>query len=425
MVHAKKASRGLFFMMKMKDYIKQQLINYASENIDSKYIRYLNKYITLINSLLINQQIDEIITEAHHIVPRSWNPDLIYDENNIICVSVKAHLILHHMLALTRDTRMCRAFYSMINMKPKDVFNYAVHVNLAAQAKQMWYDISVRPVVNLNTGEVFGSATAAAAYVGVKSISDPINNHYRGGPYYWQYKDIVDATSLEHQLQICLDKQEANKQRLVGLRKPLVNLNTGEVVPSIASLAKTCNVTTGTITDHINKRTKIAGNFYQFKHVVDQTNIDCELQKCLDSQRDRGDWCKRAVVNLNTGEVFESIKDAQLSLQRNLNIAGAISKRCRCGGYHGQYKDVVEQTSIEEQLNQYELHKITAKENRKRIKSQIGCKVKCVETGEIFATMTQAAKHFNTTCNCISRHTNRGTCTQAGYHFVLYEDKHS
>ena len=55
-------------MMKMKDYIKQQLINYASENIDSKYIRYLNKYITLINSLLINQQIDEIITEAHHIV---------------------------------------------------------------------------------------------------------------------------------------------------------------------------------------------------------------------------------------------------------------------------------------------------------------------------------------------------------------------
>lgn len=263
-------------MMKMKDYIKQQLINYASENIDSKYIRYLNKYITLINSLLINQQIDEIITEAHHIVPRSWNPDLIYDENNIICVSVKAHLILHHMLALTRDTRMCRAFYSMINMKPKDVFNYAVHVNLAAQAKQMWYDISVRPV-----------------------------------------------------------------------------------------------------------------------------------------------------VNLNTGEVFESIKDAQLSLQRNLNIAGAISKRCRCGGYHWQYKDVVEQTSIEEQLNQYELHKITAKENRKRIKSQIGCKVKCVETGEIFATMTQAAKHFNTTCNCISRHTNRGTCTQAGYHFVLYEDKHS
>ena len=338
-------------MMKMKDYIKQQLINYASENIDSKYIRYLNKYITLINSLLINQQIDEIITEAHHIVPRSWNPDLIYDENNIICVSVKAHLILHHMLALTRDTRMCRAFYSMINMKPKDVFNYAVHVNLAAQAKQMWYDISVRPVVNLNTGEVFGSATAAAAYAGVKSISDPINNHYRGGPYYWQYKDIVDATSLEHQLQICLDKQEANKQRLVGLRKPL--------------------------------------------------------------------------VNLNTGEVFESIKDAQLSLQRNLNIAGAISKRCRCGGYHWQYKDVVEQTSIEEQLNQYERHKITAKENRKRIKSQIGCKVKCVETGEIFATMTQAAKHFNTTCNCISRHTNRGTCTQAGYHFVLYEDKHS
>ena len=337
-------------MMKMKDYIKQQLINYASENIDSKYIRYLNKYITLINSLLINQQIDEIITEAHHIVPRSWNPDLIYDENNIICVSVKAHLILHHMLALTRDTRMCRAFYSMINMKPKDVFNYAVHVNLAAQAKQMWYDISVRPVVNLNTGEV---------------------------------------------------------------------------VPSIASLAKTCNVTTGTITDHINKRTKIAGNFYQFKHVVDQTNIDCELQKCLDAQRDRGDWCKRAVVNLNTGEVFESIKDAQLSLQRNVNIAGAISKRCRCGGYHWQYKDVVEQTSIEEQLNQYERHKITAKENRKRIKSQIGCKVKCVETGEIFATMTQAAKHFNTTCNCISRHTNRGTCTQAGYHFVLYEDKHS
>lgn len=149
------------------------------------------------------------------------------------------------------------------------------------------------------------------------------------------------------------------------------------------------------------------------------------MQKCLDSQRDRGDWCKRAVVNLNTGEVFESIKDAQLSLQRNLNIAGAISKRCRCGGYHWQYKDVVEQTSIEEQLNQYELHKITAKENRKRIKSQIGCKVKCVETGEIFATMTQAAKHFNTTCNCISRHTNRGTCTQAGYHFVLYEDKHS
>lgn len=257
MVHTKKAPlRGLFFMVKMKDYIKQQLIDYAGENIDPKYVRYLIKYIALINSLLAKQQIDETIIEAHHIVPRSWNPDLIYDENNIICVSIKAHLILHHLLALTRDNRMCRAFYSMLNMKPKDVFNYDVHVNLATQAKQMWYDTAVRPVVNLNTGEVFGSAAAAAASVGVQSISDPINNHYRGGPYYWQYKDIVDATSLEHQLQICLDKQETNKQRLIGLRKPLVNLNTGEVVPSIASLAKTCNVTISTITSHINKRTK-------------------------------------------------------------------------------------------------------------------------------------------------------------------------
>ena len=270
MVHTKKAPlRGLFFMVKMKDYIKQQLIDYAGENIDPKYVRYLIKYIALINSLLAKQQIDETIIEAHHIVPRSWNPDLIYDENNIICVSIKAHLILHHLLALTRDNRMCRAFYSMLNMKPKDVFNYDVHVNLTTQAKQMWYDTAVRPVVNLNTGEVFGSAAAAAASVGVQSISDPINNHYRGGPYYWQYKDAVD------------------------------------------------------------------------------------------------------------------------------------------------------QTSIEEQLNQYEQYKIAAKENRKRLKSQYGYKVKCVETGEIFTTMTQAAKHFNTTCGCISKHTNRGTCIQAGYHFVF------
>ena len=163
----------------VEQYIKDFLCNYK---IDIQHKHYVNRYIKLVEHLQTVTPDPSLGVEVHHIVPRSWNKDLISDPNNLIRVSSKAHVVLHHILALTRDGNMTRAFLLLISNKSIKQFNYVVSARLIAQAKLLSY----RPVINLNTREEFPTVSDA-----MRARNIPINQTRRirdririGGDFY-------------------------------------------------------------------------------------------------------------------------------------------------------------------------------------------------------------------------------------------------
>ena len=53
------------------------------------------------------------LTYTHHIVPRGWGgPDC---DDNLVVLTIKEHIIAHHLLARTHDPLMAYAFHMLVN----------------------------------------------------------------------------------------------------------------------------------------------------------------------------------------------------------------------------------------------------------------------------------------------------------------------
>lgn len=103
-------------------------------------IHYIKRYINMIDSLSQSNLKQESF-HIHHILPKSLYPEYKKEKWNLIKVSVKAHYILHHILARALGGKCYSAFYQM-SIHPK--------LNLKITARQ--YNEAVTNFKILNKG---------------------------------------------------------------------------------------------------------------------------------------------------------------------------------------------------------------------------------------------------------------------------------
>lgn len=128
--------------------------------------------------------------------------------------------------------------------------------------------------------------------------------------------------------------------------------------------------------------------------------------------RRQGKLTKRAVICLETGEVFESGHDAgkKYGVSRSAIIAvcSPNNRKQSCKGLHWAYKD-----EYDKNPDQY-----VALVNKPAIKYTIR-QIRCIETGEVFNNATIAALKFNTTKQSVLTACKKGWRAK-GYHFEFY-----
>ena len=71
-------------------------------------------------------------TEAHHIHPTCYFPELITDDSNIVNLPKRAHFIAHKMLAFAIGGKMWRAFQLMGRIKNHNSRHYVYFKEQAA-----------------------------------------------------------------------------------------------------------------------------------------------------------------------------------------------------------------------------------------------------------------------------------------------------
>ena len=213
-----------------------------------------------------------------------------------------------------------------------------------------------RPIVNLNTGEVFESAAAAATFYGLKdrtTIANAIRKRCRSAGYFWQWKDIVDESSIQYQLSLYENKHLNYKKKPF---KRIVNLSTGEVFTTVNDVTQVLGLKyPSRVYEAIKFRKSIGGYFWQFEDVVNNSSIEQELFECFRAQQDRltnAETSKqqkikrikqksRPVVRLSDCMVFENANAAAQELgAKSLSIIyNAIRCNIKSMGSYWCYKE--------------------------------------------------------------------------------------
>ena len=186
------------------------------------------------------------------------------------------------------------------------------------QTKRLIY----RPVVNLNTGETYCSLEEANRIADTYGLSNAIKNKTKVRGCYWQYKDVVDQTSIDHQLQLCLEHRKRTRQQTIGsFARPVINLNTGEILNSARCLDERLGRLYGYTSKMIQQQHKINGQYWALLKDVEQYSQEVVLSKCQQkwqqTVKNRAAGTKRGkrskakgVINLIDGCIFESARDA-------------------------------------------------------------------------------------------------------------------
>lgn len=181
-------------------------------------------------------------------------------------------------------------------------------------------------VVCYETGEAFPSVSAAAERYGLcnNSIYAAVNRGYSVGGYHWYYKSKGRPSASE------LKEDKLKKIECV---------ETGEVFGSITEAANRYGVTQGIISRAVERNCAVRGR-YHFR-LVSNSKVKTAKEKRK---------MFRQVVNLETGEVFDSVKDAAETTGYK---TGSFYPALRCtartvGGHHWMYGDEYDLLSEEE-----------------------------------------------------------------------------
>lgn len=159
-----------------------------------------------------------------------------------------------------------------------------------------------------------------------------------------------------------------------------------------------------------NKKLVYAWHMMAFKHSWSQSRDykisaeDCALAKALCNAAK-----SRPVLCIETNTVYESVNAARKAFSDN-NITQALSgKRERAAGYHWAYADDTEKI--------VKLKKFKGQAQKLKTKRII-----CIETGETFNKVVDAAKKYNILRSTIS-YCLIGQCqTAGGYHWAYLKD---
>ena len=117
---------------------KSIYVDYLAEQPNSNP-HYLNRLIKLLNHFIsIEPENKPKGYECHHIVPRSWKPELEFEKDNLLKVPVKAHYIIHHLMWKTfpKDDAMIAAFHQMSHGQQKQKITVKVYECLRLNYKE-------------------------------------------------------------------------------------------------------------------------------------------------------------------------------------------------------------------------------------------------------------------------------------------------
>ena len=306
--------------MELSKHIVKQLFDHFKEP-NQNQLHWLRRYIRYIELCFDLPIREHILYEVHHIVPRSWGGS--NKKENMIALPVKHHIVAHHILSRTKDLSMIRAFGACVfTNAAKDLFSTNVLINMIAEARQGLG----RPVINLDTGQIFSTVTYAANSIGVydTAISNSIDGQTRSGGYFWQYLDVFEASGLTRQQEIEIRNTKIKQSRLnnSGRSRTVVNLNTGEEFPSCNSVLRyyfgpdVDIKNSASLTQMIKHKHKLAGYYWQYKDVLEAKNITYqqELENYQQVLKEREEQERkrhgRPVKELYSGKEFASVKDA-------------------------------------------------------------------------------------------------------------------
>lgn len=215
-----------------------------------------------------------------------------------------------------------------------------------------------RAVRNLTTGELFNCISDAARTYGKlgrnNSINSACKNHWKVYNCYWQYEDVVQQTSIEQQLQICIDaQQQKHDKRLNTLsnvgkskRLPVINLNTLQTFESATQASRALGMSDTSVSVAIDHQVKCGGYYWAYKHDVDQQGVDSLLQiynqrqlDCQSKRQQNFDNHKRKIV-CEDGTEYESIVAvAQAVNCHTSTVHGGLTHHRRVKGKYYYYKD--------------------------------------------------------------------------------------
>lgn len=207
-----------------------------------------------------------------------------------------------------------------------------------------------------------------------------------------------------------------NALQKIGEDYQVVNLNTHEMFKNVYEAADTYNIKSCTLYSCIHEQHRCSGFYWDFYKNVKNVGIDARLSYLLECRETREKQrvenlreagklreSKRQVYNLNTRELFANSKTAsEYYGLYHKQVSSAIYNKCRAGGYYWQYKDVVDNSSIEDELQKYENQTLLASENKKAYIDSIKRSVVNLFTGETYESAIEASKVQGFTWNSVS-----------------------
>ena len=316
-------------------------------------------------------------------------------------------------------------------------FMYYEHYNKLNHNDKMRYsyiDINTNDfrVVCLNNGKIYESPKYLEDNFGYFSscISACCRNENKsaykdddGEPLVWRYyKDYINMT--EEEIEEILDD--------AIIIKKVICLNTLEVFKSSRYGAKKYNICKKSIAECCRGLNSKNANCYSagklndiplvwvyYKDYINMTEEEVQDRIKLSQQNHHK---TTSVVCLNTREIFDRTKEAN----DKYNCHGDINKVCNngnrktCGRLEDgtpltwvYYKDYINMTE-EEIENRITLSQQNDSEN--------GTMVRCIDTNEIFISITECSRKLNIDRKSIRECCNKKRKTAKGYRFEFYKD---
>lgn len=315
--------------------------------------------------------------EVHHILPRclggSDEPD------NLVVLTAREHFLAHYLLTkiYPENFKLIDAF-RMMGVINKDEQKRYINSRLYESKKKLFAMARGMKVRCVETGEEFNSITEAERKYcyGVRDVIK--GRQLTAGGYHWERVD--GETIIKQPFQ----------------RKKVICANTGEIFDNFELAADFAGVNPSLIKGICNSSRKGTAKGYTFYYYEGE---DKEYPILKFEPKTRKVRC------VETGEIFNSIKEAA---KGDKSIAINICSCCR--GKKLSYKGLHWQYAEEEpkQLSDFK---------RKQPRS-----VRCVETGKEYESVIEAAREngiFSTniigSCNSINR-------KAGGYHWQYTED---
>lgn len=314
--------------------IEFQKIQFQQPDIAERYIKRMFK---IVDYYKANPCKDGSV-ELHHIIPVSWGgPDC---SNNIVALPVRAHLIVHHLLAKTLDKSMVRAFCMLINSVQMTEFAYNLTINQLTDCIVLRNQILAEPVCALENEMRFDSIRSAARWIvrdylkedcsDILSYGDrvdivagcilkAIKRKRSAYDFHWMLQEDVTKPLCEHLVDYKHERQtqraKADRRRI----KTIINLNTQEKFDAVIDAASEYGVKRMSLADAARRGYRLAGCFWIYEDDLKAKGctIEQELQSRL-QQYDRSAEKNRAriqqmgksnamaIINLSTGQEYPS-----------------------------------------------------------------------------------------------------------------------